>query len=97
MDYHQNARLTVSLGEQLARRVVVEKSTVKQAAICFHISEKTAAKWVRRYRTEGVAGLRTAPRARTARRAEPHLLYWKRFWLFAGCVTTAGASLTHWA
>ena len=58
MDYHQNARLTVSLREQLARRVVVEKSTVKQAAICFHISEKTAAKWVRRYRTEGVAGLR---------------------------------------
>ncbi len=58
MDYHQNARLTVYLRERLARSVVEEKSTLKLAAVSFKVSAKTAAKWVRRYRAEGVAGLR---------------------------------------
>ena len=58
MDYHQNARLMVHQREQLARRVLLERCTLKLAAAGFNVSEKTAAKWVRRYRTEGVAGLR---------------------------------------
>ncbi len=43
MDYHQNARLTIHSREQLARRVVMEGCTLKQAAACFSVSAKTAA------------------------------------------------------
>jgi transposase InsO family protein len=58
MDYHQNARLTIHLREQLARKVLLERATVKSAAARFQVSAKTAAKWVRRYQAEGMAGLR---------------------------------------
>jgi transposase InsO family protein len=57
MDYHKNARLTVHSREQLARLVVEQGYTLKAAAIAFHVSEKTAAKWVRRYRQFVPAGL----------------------------------------
>jgi len=57
MDYHQNARLTIHSREQLARRVVEEGLALKLAAVRFSVSEKTAAKWVRRYREGGLAGL----------------------------------------
>jgi transposase InsO family protein len=58
MDYHQNARLTIHSREALASKVVEEKCTLKQAAACFSVSVKTAAKWARRFRQEGAAGLR---------------------------------------
>lgn len=58
MDYHQNARLTVYRREQLARKVVEERCTLKLAAASFGVSAKTAGKWVRRYRESGPAGLR---------------------------------------
>jgi transposase InsO family protein len=57
MDYHQNARLTVHSREQMARKVVVEGLTLKRGAARFNVSEKTAAKWVRRYRDAGSSGL----------------------------------------
>ncbi len=57
MDYHQNARLTIHSRERLARLVVEQGYTLKAAAIAFHVSGKTAAKWVRRYRQLGPAGL----------------------------------------
>jgi transposase InsO family protein len=57
MDYHQNARLTVHSREQMARKVVVEGLTLKRAAARVNVSEKTAAKWVRRYRDAGSSGL----------------------------------------
>jgi transposase InsO family protein len=57
MDYHQNARLTVHSRERLARLVLEHGYTLKAAAMAFHVSEKTAAKWVRRYRQYGAAGL----------------------------------------
>jgi transposase InsO family protein len=57
MDYHQNARLTIHSREQLARRVVEQGLTLKLAAARFNVSAKTAAKWVRRYRELGRAGL----------------------------------------
>jgi len=57
MDYHQNARLTVHSRERLARLVVEQGCTLRAAARAFHVSEKTAAKWVRRYRQLGPAGL----------------------------------------
>jgi transposase InsO family protein len=57
MDYHQNARLTVHSREQMARKVVVEGLTLKRAAARVNVTEKTAAKWVRRYRDAGSSGL----------------------------------------
>ena len=58
MDYHQNARLTIHSREQLAKAVVERGCTLKAAAAAFNVSAKTAAKWVRRYREQGAAGLR---------------------------------------
>ena len=57
MDYHQNARLTVHSRERLARLVVEQGYTRKAAAMAFRVSEKTAAKWVRRFQRSGSAGL----------------------------------------
>jgi transposase InsO family protein len=57
MDYHQNARLTCVSREQMCRRVVELGLTLKLAAASFNVSPKTAAKWVGRYREQGVAGL----------------------------------------
>jgi len=57
MDYHQHARLTLFGREQLAKRVLGEGLTLKLAAASFNVSAKTAAKWVRRYREAGAAGL----------------------------------------
>jgi len=57
MDYHQNARLTAYSREQLAKRVLEHGLTLKLAAASFNVSEKTAAKWVRRYREHGRVGL----------------------------------------
>jgi transposase InsO family protein len=58
MDYHQNARLTIHSREQLAKIVVERGCTLKAAAAAFHVSAKTASKWVGRYREQGAAGLR---------------------------------------
>ena len=56
-NHHKNARLTVHSREQLAIRVLEQGWTLKGAAVTFSVSEKTAAKWVRRYRELGRAGL----------------------------------------
>jgi transposase InsO family protein len=58
MDYHQNARLTIHSREQLAKIVVERGCTLQAAAAACNVSAKTAAKWVRRYREQGVSGLR---------------------------------------
>ena len=58
MDYHQNARLTLISRERMAKKVLEEGFTLKLAAASFNVSAKTAAKWVRRYREQGAAGLR---------------------------------------
>ena len=67
MDYHQNARLTIHSREALVSKVMQEKCTLKQAAACFRVSAKTAARWVRRFRAEGLVGLRD-------RSSRPHRL-----------------------
>jgi transposase InsO family protein len=67
MDCHQNARLTMRSRELLIRKVIEERCTLKQAAACFSVSAKTAAKWVRRYRERGAEGLR-------GRSSRPHRL-----------------------
>jgi transposase len=76
MDYHQNARLTVHSREQMAKMVVERGCTKQAAATAFHVSAKTAAKWVRRYREQGMAGLKdlTSRPHRSPRRTPSALL-----------------------
>ena len=72
MKLHANARLTPASRLLVCRRVLDEGCSFAQAAEAAGVSERTARKWVARYRTEGPAGLadrssrpRTVPR-RTA-------------------------------
>ena len=57
MDIHKNARLTFVRREQLAEKVILQGSTLNSAAAEFNVCERTAAKWPRRYRQQGPAGL----------------------------------------
>jgi len=67
MDCHQNAGLTLRSRELFIRNVVEQGMTLKQAAVCFSVSAKTAAQWARRYREQGAEGLRD-------RSSRPHQL-----------------------
>ncbi len=58
MDYHHQARLTVRGRELLARSVVEGRLCLCEAATEYRLSRQSAAKWVRRYREQGVDGLR---------------------------------------
>ncbi len=58
MDIHKNARLTLKMREQMARTVVEQGVTLKQAAVCFNVSARTVVKWVGRYREHGRDGLK---------------------------------------
>ena len=58
MDLHQNARLTFRCREALARKILIERLTLNAAAAAFNVSRKTASKWLRRYRNQGLSGLR---------------------------------------
>ena len=58
MDVHQNARLTPRGREQMVRAVVDEGLSKAAAAHRFHTTAKTVAKWVARFKTDGVIGLR---------------------------------------
>jgi len=57
MDYHHSARLTVHGREALCRAVVEGRLGLCEAAAEHRLSRQTAAKWVRRFQTEGMAGL----------------------------------------
>jgi transposase InsO family protein len=57
MDYHKNAPWTALSRERLARMVVNDGLTLAQASARFSVSPKTAAKWARRYRQLGAAGM----------------------------------------
>ena len=57
MKLHGNAALTPKQRLRLARRVVEEGWSVAEAAEAAEVSERTARKWVERYRIEGEASL----------------------------------------
>ncbi|MGO9347796.1 MAG: IS481 family transposase [Terriglobales bacterium] len=57
MDIHKNARLTLRSREALVE-AVIRGLAFSRAAASFRVTPKTAAKWVRRYQSEGAAGLR---------------------------------------
>jgi len=57
-NYHHHARLTIIRREELGRRVLEGRLSLNEAMAEFKLSRQSAAKWVRRYREQGVAGLR---------------------------------------
>jgi transposase InsO family protein len=57
MMLHGNAALTPKQRLRLARRVVEQGWSLGEAAAAAEVSERTARKWVERYRGEGEAGL----------------------------------------
>ncbi len=57
MRLHRNARLTPAGRRLLCDRVIDHAWTVTEAAAAAGCSERTAYKWLARYRAEGVAGL----------------------------------------
>jgi transposase InsO family protein len=63
MRLHGNAALTPKQRLRLARRVVDEGWSLVEAAEAAEVSERTARKWVERYRAEGEAGLVDRPSA----------------------------------
>jgi transposase InsO family protein len=76
MDLHQNARLTFRSREALANKIISEKIPLNAAAAAFNVSRKTAAKWLRRYREQGIAGLRdrSSRPHRSPARTDPALI-----------------------
>src|ERR1700751_5765604 len=67
MDTHQNAPLTPNGREAMVRSVIKGGLTKAAAARQFNTTAKTVAKWVERFGTEGVEGLRD-------RSSKPHSL-----------------------
>src|SRR4029077_15953642 len=58
MDTHKNAPLTPKGREVMVRSVIEGGLTNAAAALQFNVMAKTVAKWVKRFRAEGVDGLR---------------------------------------
>ena len=54
---HQNARTTPLGREEMIRRIVEEGRPVAEVAAGFGVSERTARKWLGRWKLEGTAGL----------------------------------------
>ncbi len=77
MEIHANAALSLKGRRQLAVRVVEQGWSLTEAAEAAEVSERTARKWVGRYRVEGEGGLMdrssapaTQPGATAAQRVE---------------------------
>ena len=73
MKLHGNARTCLHSRSLIVQRVLEQGWTVAAAAEAAGVSERTAAKWLARYRTEGGAGLRdrsSRPRRIARRTAE---------------------------
>ena len=68
MDIHKNARLTLHGREALARMGTSPGVTLNAAAAAFNVSARTAAKWVRRFQSQGRQGLQD-------RSSRPHRFY----------------------
>lgn len=73
MKLHANARLSVKGRELLIDRILTQSWSLTQAAEAAGVSERTACKWVARYRCEGEQGLldrSSAPRNSPSRTPE---------------------------
>jgi transposase InsO family protein len=71
---HQNARMTPLGRVEMVRRILEEGRCVAEVAAGFGVSERTARKWLARFRAEGAAGLEnrsSRPASVANRTAEP--------------------------
>ena len=57
MNSHKHARLTPKGRALLVGRVLSEDWSVQEASLAAGVSRRTAYKWVRRFQSEGPAGL----------------------------------------
>jgi transposase len=73
MDTHKNARLTPKGREEMVRAVVDYGLSKAAAARRYNTTCKTVAKWVDRFRKEGVDGLRDRSARDLFRQCQPHL------------------------
>jgi transposase InsO family protein len=76
MKLHANAALSLNKRRQLATRIVEQDWSLTSAAAAAEVSERTASKWARRYRTDGDAGLHdrsSAPHALANRTPEDRI------------------------
>ena len=73
MKLHANAKLTPASRLLLCRRIQEEGRSLAEAAEAAGVSERTARKWLARYRTEGAPGLtdRSSRPQRIPRRTAP--------------------------
>uniref|UniRef100_UPI00143C153C IS481 family transposase n=1 Tax=Caulobacter sp. SSI4214 TaxID=2575739 RepID=UPI00143C153C len=72
MNVHKNARLTAHSRAEVVRRVLDEGQSRKAVASAFGVDATTVGKWVRRFRSEGPAGLLDrSSRPKTLRRPTP--------------------------
>lgn len=73
MRLHRNARTCPASRRLLVDRVVVEGWSIARAAVAAGISERSASKWLSRFRSEGVAGLedRSSAPHRVAHKTPP--------------------------
>jgi transposase len=74
MKLHANAKLTPSARLLLCRRITEQGRSLAQAAEAAGVSERTARKWLARFRAEGAAGLEnrsSRPTSVANRTAEP--------------------------
>src|SRR5690242_7641383 len=76
MRLHANAALSLKQRERMARRVAEQGWSVTKAAAAAEVSDRTCAKWVARYRAEGVVGLldRSSAPVVVANRTEEHTI-----------------------
>src|SRR5215210_6130658 len=71
---HQNARTTPLGRVEMVRRILEDGRVVADVAAGFGVSERTARKWLARFRAEGAAGLEnrsSRPASVANRTAEP--------------------------
>ena len=64
MDIHKNARSCPASRALLVRRILEEGWSLRAAAEAAGLSERTAYKWLARYREAGLEASRIAPQAR---------------------------------
>jgi len=76
MKLHGNAALSFRQRERMARRVVEDGWSLRDAAAAAEVSARTAGKWAARYRAEGLAGLvdRSSAPLFVANRSEDRLI-----------------------
>src|SRR5690242_10963350 len=72
MKMHANARLSVKGRQLLVERIEVRGWSLTEAAEAAGVSDRTASKWLARYRSEGLAGLldRSSAPSRVANRTD---------------------------